>query len=52
MAAYRVASVAAKIGIGGVKSPEEALTRIMHGRSRGITAMQALPFVYLIGGRG
>jgi hypothetical protein len=50
-AASRVARVAAQIGIGGVRSPEEALIRIMHGRALGITAMQALRFVYVIQGR-
>src|ERR1700722_2119520 len=50
-AAYRVATVAAKIGIGGVRSPEEALIRIMHGRTLGITSMQALRFVYVVNGR-
>jgi len=49
--AYRVATLAAKIGIGGVRSPEEALIRIMHGRTLGITAMQALRFVYVVNGR-
>src|SRR3984957_18619148 len=50
-AAYRVATVAAKIGIGGVRSPDEALIRIMHGRTLGITWRRALLFVYVINGR-
>jgi hypothetical protein len=49
--AYPVATLAAKIGIGGVRSPEEALIRIMHGRTLGITAMQALRFVYVVNRR-
>lgn len=49
--AYKIASMAAKIGIGGVKTPEDALIRIMHGRTLGISAAVALQFVFVINGR-
>lgn len=46
-----IAQAASVMRIGGVKSPEEALLRIMRGRSVGLTAVQALEYVFVINGR-
>ena len=48
--AYRLAAMAASTGIGGVKTPEDALIRIMTGRALGLSAMQSLSLVYVVRG--
>lgn len=49
--AYKAASLVAQVGLCGVKSPEEALIRIMTGRSLGLQMMAALRYVYVVEGR-
>lgn len=50
-ALYKMAAAIAKIGLCGVKAPEEALARMLCGRELGLTMMQALRGVYVIEGQ-
>ena len=49
--AYRLASVLAKAGIGGVKSAEDALARLLAGRELGIPAMTSIRQLYVFDGK-
>ena len=48
--AYQLAAMAASTGIGGVKTPEDALVRIMTGRTLGLSAMQSLALLFVVNG--
>ena len=50
-AAMECGKAIAKVGIGGVKTPEEAVIRIMAGREIGLGAMASLRLVYSIHGK-
>lgn len=50
-AAMSVGQAIHKAGIGGVKSPEDAVIRIMAGREIGLGAMASLRLVYSINGK-
>lgn len=49
--AYKMAAIVAKSGLYGVKSPEDALVRIMTGRSLGLPTNVSLQHVYEVYGR-
>lgn len=49
--AFKVATAIAATGYCGIKTPEEALTRIMFGRELALTAMQSIRAVYVVNGR-
>jgi hypothetical protein len=49
--AYRLAEMIATTRICGVESPEDALVRMMTGRSLGLSTMQSLRGVYVVKGR-
>jgi hypothetical protein len=48
---YKLCASLAKTGICGIKSPEDALVRIMTGRALGLPAMVAMQQVYEVEGR-
>jgi hypothetical protein len=48
---YKLCASLAKTGICGIKSPEDALIRIMMGRALGLPAMVAMQQVYEVEGR-
>jgi hypothetical protein len=50
-AAYRLAATLAKAGIGGVKSPDEGLARILAGRELGVPAMTSMRQLFSVDGR-
>lgn len=49
--AMKCAEIIHKTGIGGCKSPEEALVKIMAGRSQGMSAIDSLRLVYVVNGK-
>lgn len=49
--AWRMATIAAKIQLCGVKTVEEAFIRIVAGRELGLTTFQSLRLVYVVKGR-
>ncbi len=49
--AFTLCEQIAKSGLCGIKTPEEALARLMTGRELGLTAMQSLRGIYTVNGR-
>ena len=50
-AAYRLAGVLAKAGVGGVKSADDALARLLAGRELGIPAMTSIRQLFVVEGK-
>ncbi len=49
-AMYKIAAALVKINLCGVKTPEEALVRMLAGRELGLTMMQAMRGIYIVEG--